>query len=233
MTFKRHQRMCQRINEENQLDDYKVIFKQWEDLKIIEEVPETEIDNLSYYLPHRPLIRRTSQTMKVRPVFDASARERNQPSLNDCLNRGPNLIELIPDIIDRFRLYSVGLSSDIEKAFLQLSIIPKRRDYLRFFLPTLEEPMIYRHCRVVFGVCSSLFQLFASIEHLLNNSPADFDDVTQKLKHSFYVDNCVTGVHDIKQQESFITKATEVMAQGNLRVGKVMFQVIVFPVVQV
>ncbi|XP_035232115.1 uncharacterized protein LOC118203921 [Stegodyphus dumicola] len=132
--------------------------------------------------------------MKVRPVFDASARERNQPSLNDCLNRGPNLIELIPDIIDRFRLYSVGLSSDIEKAFLQLSIIPEHRDYLRFFLPTLEEPMIYRHCRVVFGVCSSPFQLSASIEHLLDNSPAEFDDVTQKLKHSFYVDNCVTGV---------------------------------------
>ncbi|XP_035212689.1 uncharacterized protein LOC118186675 [Stegodyphus dumicola] len=164
--------MCQRINEENQLDEYKVVFKQWEDLKIIEKVPETEIDILSYYMPHRPVIKHTSQTMKVRLVFDASAREKNQPSLNDCLNRGPNLIELIPDIIDRFRLYSVGLSSDTEKAFLQLSIIiPEHRDYLRFFLPTLEEPMIYRHCRVVFGVCSSPFQLSASIEHLLDNSP--------------------------------------------------------------
>ncbi|KFM65454.1 hypothetical protein X975_07834, partial [Stegodyphus mimosarum] len=79
--------------------------------------------------------------------------------------------------------------------------------------------MIYRHCRVVFGVCSSPFQLSASIEHLLDNSPAEFDDVTQKLKHSFYVDNCVTGVQDIKQQENFIVKATEVMARGcfNLR----------------
>ncbi|XP_035222685.1 uncharacterized protein LOC118195470 [Stegodyphus dumicola] len=211
ITFKRHQRICQRINEENQLDEYKVVFKQWEDLKIIERVPETEIDNLSYYLPHRPVIKHTIQTMKVRSVFDAS--------LHDCLNRGPNLIELIPDIIDRFILYSVGLSSDIEKEFLQLSIIPEHRDYLRFFLPTLEEPMIYRHCRVVFGICSSPFQLSASIEHLLDNSPAEFNDVTQKLKHSFYVDNCVTGVHDIKQQENFIVKATEVMARGyfNLR----------------
>ncbi|XP_035205560.1 uncharacterized protein LOC118180595 [Stegodyphus dumicola] len=205
MTFKRHQRMCQRINEENQLDDYKVVFKQWEDLKVIEIVPVTEIDNLSYYLPCRSVIKHTSQTMKVRPVFDASARERNQPSLNDCLNRGPNLIELIPDIIDRFRLYSVGLSSDIEKAFLQLSIIPEHRDYLRFFLPTLEEPMIYRHCRVVFGICSSLrSNSLQSIEHLLDNSPAEFDDVTQKLKHSFYVDNCVTGVHDISNSKKIL-----------------------------
>ncbi|GFT82340.1 integrase catalytic domain-containing protein [Trichonephila clavipes] len=66
---------------------------------------------------------------------------------------------------------------------------------------------------------SSPFQLSACIDHLLENSPARFDDVTQKLKHSFYVDNCVTVVIDINEQESFINKAIEVMARGcfNLR----------------
>ncbi|GFS50995.1 integrase catalytic domain-containing protein [Trichonephila clavipes] len=211
--------MCQRIDEQNLLNEYEVVFRQWEDLQIIEEVPKTEVDNFGYYLPHRPVMKQASQTMKIRPVFDASARDKSQPSLNDCLNRGPNLIELIPDIIDRFRLYPIGLSSDIEKAFLQLSIIPEHRDYLRFFLPNVEESKIYRHCRVVFGICSSPFQLSACIDHLLENSPARFDDVTQKLKHSFYVDNCLTGFTDIKEQESFINKATEVMARGcfNLR----------------
>ncbi|GFS64014.1 putative RNA-directed DNA polymerase from transposon X-element [Trichonephila clavipes] len=149
-TFKRHQIMCQRIDEQNLLNE--------------------------------PVMKQASQTMKIRPVFDASARDKSQPSLNDCLNRGPNLIELIPDIIDRFRLYPIGLLSDIEKAFFQLSIIPEHRDYLRFFLPNVEESKIYRLCRVVFGICSSPFQLSACINHLLENSPARFDDVTQKLK---------------------------------------------------
>ncbi|GFX56631.1 putative RNA-directed DNA polymerase from transposon X-element [Trichonephila clavipes] len=49
------------------------------------------------------------------------------------------------------KLYPIGPSSDIEKAFLQLNIIPEHRDYLRFFLPTVKETKIYRHCRVVFG----------------------------------------------------------------------------------
>ncbi|GFW08695.1 integrase catalytic domain-containing protein [Trichonephila clavipes] len=48
---------------------------------------------------------------------------------------GPNLIEQIPDILDRFRRYPIGLSADIEKAFLQLGITPKHRDFLRFFYP--------------------------------------------------------------------------------------------------
>ncbi|GFT73260.1 putative RNA-directed DNA polymerase from transposon X-element [Trichonephila clavipes] len=182
-TFKRHQRICQRMDEQNLLNEYEVVFRQWEDLQIIEEVPKTEVDNFGYYLPHRPVMKQASRTMKIRPVFDASARDKSQPSLNDCLNRGPNLIELIPDIIDRFRLYPIGLS----------------------------------HCRVVFGICSP-FQLSACIDHLLENSPARFDDVTQKLKHSFYVDSCVTGVTDIKEQESFINKAIEGIKRVKTRI---------------
>ncbi|GFY59392.1 putative RNA-directed DNA polymerase from transposon X-element [Trichonephila inaurata madagascariensis] len=64
------------------------------------------------------------------------------------------------------RVYA-GLSSDIEKAFLQLSIIPEHQDYLGVFLPTVKETKIYRHFRVEFGICSSPFQLSACIDHLL------------------------------------------------------------------
>ncbi|GFW49722.1 putative RNA-directed DNA polymerase from transposon X-element [Trichonephila clavipes] len=74
-----------------------------------------------------------SETTKIRPVFDATAREGNNPSLNDCLLKGPNLIELIPDILDRFRMYPIGLSADIEKAFLQISVTPEHRDFLSTF----------------------------------------------------------------------------------------------------
>ncbi|GFU99653.1 putative RNA-directed DNA polymerase from transposon X-element [Trichonephila clavipes] len=80
-TFKRHQRMCQRIDEQNLLNEYEVMFRQWEDLQIIEEVPKTKVDNFGYYLPIRPVMKQASQTMKIRPVFDASARDKSQPSL--------------------------------------------------------------------------------------------------------------------------------------------------------
>ncbi|GFW47307.1 integrase catalytic domain-containing protein [Trichonephila clavipes] len=72
-------------------------------------------------------------TTKIRPVFDASACATGQSSLNDLLYKGPNLIEQIPDILDMFRRYPIGPSADIEKAFLQLGITPKHRDFFRFF----------------------------------------------------------------------------------------------------
>ncbi|GFW64648.1 uncharacterized protein TNCV_700541 [Trichonephila clavipes] len=135
LTWKRHLRMMNKLRNGKFFEDYKSVFRQWEDLNIIERVPEVELNNECHYLPHRPVIKLDSATTKIRPVFDASAREKGKPSLNDCLYKGVNLIELIPDILDRFRIYPVGIVADIEKTFLMLSVAPKDRDYLRNFFP--------------------------------------------------------------------------------------------------
>ena len=87
----------------------------------------------------------------------------------------------------------------------------------------------YRHRRVVFGVCSSPFILGATINLHLNNylKSIEGDDSVEKsnyvnvlkLKHSFYVDNCVTSVNDLKDLYSFMHDAKTVMELGlfNLR----------------
>ncbi|GFX99025.1 integrase catalytic domain-containing protein [Trichonephila clavipes] len=112
-----------------------------------------------------------------------------------------------------------SLSADIEKAFLQLGITPKHKDFLRFSYPDEGEEIVYRHCRVVFGVSSSPFLLAAVLAHLLENVPADDTQLGSKLKLSFYVDNCVTGVNDIAQQQEFILRSKEILSRGcfNLR----------------
>ncbi|GFW75820.1 integrase catalytic domain-containing protein [Trichonephila clavipes] len=137
-----------------------------------------------------------------------------------CSYVGPNLIEQVPDILDRFRRYPIGLSADIEKAFLQLGITPKHRDFLRFFYLDEGEEIVYLHCRVVFGVSLSPFLLAAVLAHLLENVPADETQLGSKLKLSFYADNCVTGMNDIAQQEEFILRSKEVLSGGcfNLRI---------------
>ncbi|GFS84370.1 uncharacterized protein TNCV_4605801 [Trichonephila clavipes] len=185
LTWKRHLWMMNKLRNGKFFEDYKSVFRQWEDLNIIERVPEVELNNECHYLPHRPVIKLDSATTKIRPVFDASAREKGKPSLNDCLYKGVNLIELIPDILDRFRIYPVGIVADIEKAFLMLSVAPKDRDYLRFFSPCNEKQLVYRHCRVVFGVSSSSYLLNASIIHLLENCNSECKEVALKLKLPF------------------------------------------------
>ncbi|GFS74316.1 uncharacterized protein TNCV_3280041 [Trichonephila clavipes] len=139
LTWKRHLRMMNKLRNGKFFDDYKSVFRQWEDLNIIERVPEVELNNECHYLPHRHVIKLDSATTKIRPVFYALAREKGKPSLKDYLYKGVNLIELIPDILDRFRIYPVGIVADIEKTFLMLSIASNDRDYLRFFSPCNEK----------------------------------------------------------------------------------------------
>ncbi|GFS84413.1 integrase catalytic domain-containing protein [Trichonephila clavipes] len=221
LTWKRHLRMMNKLRNGKFFEDYKSVFRQWEDLNIIERVPEVELNNECHYLLHRPVIKLDSATTKIRPVFDASAREKGKPSLNDCLYKGVNLFELIPDILDRFRIYPFGIVADIEKAFLMLSVAPKDRDYLSdFFFPCNEKQLVYRHSRVVFGVSSSPYLLNVSIMHLLENCNSECKEVAQKLKSSFYVDNCVTGVFRADEIEIFIEKTKLIMSEGcfNLRI---------------
>ncbi|GFV48660.1 integrase catalytic domain-containing protein [Trichonephila clavipes] len=111
-------------------EEYQDVLDLWLSGKIIEEVNDDK-ENFVHYLPHRPVIKENC-TSKIRPVFDASARTKGSPFLNDCLEKGPNFIEVIPTILNRFRKYKIGVISDIEKAFLQIGVREQDRDFLRF-----------------------------------------------------------------------------------------------------
>ncbi|XP_012232191.2 uncharacterized protein [Linepithema humile] len=123
--------VTKRLQQKDLFDNYNTIFFNWLAESIIERVPASEITKKSYYLPHRPVIKR-KRTTKIRPVFDASAESSDSPSLNQCLETGPNLIELIPTLLHRFCERKVGVTADIAKAFLQINISSSERDVLRF-----------------------------------------------------------------------------------------------------
>ncbi|GFU69045.1 integrase_H2C2 domain-containing protein [Trichonephila clavipes] len=86
------------------------------DEDIIEEVQNVADKKNEHYLPHHPVYKDNSTT-KIRPVFDGSAKEKNSSSINECLEKGPNMVELIPTIVNKFRLRKFGITADIEKAF--------------------------------------------------------------------------------------------------------------------
>ncbi|XP_068723841.1 uncharacterized protein [Montipora capricornis] len=167
---------------------------------IIEPVDQGTTNGVGkvHYIPHHEVIRVDKETTKLRVVYDASAKAQSTtPSLNDCLYAGPPLSSLIYDILLRFRVHKVAISGDIEKAFLNISVDPRDRDYLRFLWvddtgskhPNLQ---VYRFVRVAFGISSSPFLLNATISHHLTSTdlPEEFVDCVLK---SLYVDDFVGG----------------------------------------
>ena len=59
----------------------------------------------------------------MRVVYDASAKPKNHaPSLNDSLETGPPLQNLIWDVLARNRVRPISLAGDLKQAFLQIRI---------------------------------------------------------------------------------------------------------------
>ena len=169
---------------------------------IIERVPADQIqtDHVTHYLPHHPIIKKSSATTKLRIVYDASSKaSKYDVSLNECLFRGPVILPDLTMMLIRFRTKPVVIISDVEKAFLQVALQTSDRDVTRFLwyaedtnLSTNPENLaIFRFQRVTFGIISSPFLLGATIQHHLKLEGTEF---AKQLSSDIYVDNIVSGL---------------------------------------
>ncbi|XP_035211194.1 uncharacterized protein LOC118185456, partial [Stegodyphus dumicola] len=190
---RRLNKTVKRLKIESNYEAYGDVFKEWLEEGVIEEA-DKNYQGQVLYLPHREVIKKNSTT-KLRPL---------------------------PSILTRFRKEKIGVIADIRRAFLQISVSPTDRDFLRFlWLDSDGQLKVYRHCRVVFGVASSPFLLNSTIQLHLQTVLEKIETgeslytkgVIQKLMHSFYVDNCVSCVKNEEELNHFISVSTEVMAE--------------------
>lgn len=178
-------------------------------------------DGIKHYIPHHVVITPEKSTTKLRIVYEASAKSRKHYKMS--LYRGPVLLKNLCGILLRFRLHKIGIVSDIETAFLQVSLQQQEIDVTRFLLfkdidNLIDETNIqeYRFCRVPFGVISSPFLLRATIEHYLDS----YNSVlAEKLKEDIYMDNIITGADTVKNAIFLYRNAKSIFseAQMNLR----------------
>ena len=98
------------------LTDYNEIIKNYLENGIIEKVDTLGEPGLRTCLPHRPVVKRSLTTTKIRIVYDRSAKTKG-PSLNESLHNGPSLLTLIFDILLPFRMNPIALISDIQKTY--------------------------------------------------------------------------------------------------------------------
>ena len=187
---------------------------------IVEEVPSDQIVGppLVYYMPHRPVVKESSLTTKVRPVFDASAKGFNKVSLNDCLHSGPSLLPDLPGILIRFRRWKVALSADVTKAFLQIGIHREDRDVHRFLWNDRGKIRVMRFLRVPFGNKSSPFLLNATVKHHLSKFPQS--RVVQELLDNLYVDDWLSGCDDDSEGCAMLKEAQGIMGQASMSLTK-------------
>ena len=177
------------------LHDYDAILREQISKGYIEVVNEDPPATKGvHYINHHGVLKPESTTTPLRIVYDCSCKTQAGVSLNDCLEEGPPLQNNMLHLYLRFRLYPVGLLSDIEKAFHRIQLHSTEKDYFRFLFisdPTNPESTfkIYRFVVLPFGANCSPFILHAVLQTLLEKQHSS---VAIDLGRNTYVDNVVT-----------------------------------------
>ena len=210
------------LRDPSTLTKYNNVLEEQQSLGILEPVNSiTTGMSRVHYLPHHCVVKPSNNTTKVRIVYDASAKvSKSSPSLNDCLYAGPTLLPDLCGILLRFRLQPIAICSDIEKAFLQLTLHPQDRDVTRFlWLKNINQPVTvdnlqtFRFCRVPFGIVSSPFLLSATLKHhLTSEKTADADEVLQNT----YVDNIILSKASVYDAVAHYRSAKSILASASM-----------------
>ncbi|VDI07346.1 Hypothetical predicted protein, partial [Mytilus galloprovincialis] len=178
VTLRRTCNMIDRLKKDtNMLKMYGDIIKDQKRRGFIERVTENgNQSNRIHYIPHHA-VKKDSSTTPIRIVYDCSCHESpHKASLNDCLMSVPPMLNDLTGILARFRLHKHAVTTDIEKAFLNVELDKEDRDVTRFFWLSdpsdPDSPLItYRFRVVLFGTTCSPYILNATLmKHFKLNS---------------------------------------------------------------
>ena len=106
----------------------------------VAEIPPAEVNHEEpeWYLPMHAVFTPERST-KVRFVFHASAKGPLGKSLNEHLEKGPNYINSLPNVLIAWRLNQVAYAGDIHKMFNEILIHPEDQVFHCFLWRANEE----------------------------------------------------------------------------------------------
>ena len=202
------------------MEQYDAIIKE-QLVEGIVEPAEEQFVGREFYIPHKPVIRESAESTKLRIVYDASARAYDKaPSLNDCLHADPPLQNQLWSVMVRARFHPVLTTGDMKQAFLQVRIRMQDRDAMRFhWIADLETRRVetLRFTRALFGLSSSLGRV---IKQHLENCRKAHPEIVNEIEKSLYVDDLINGGPTVEAAKQFKETSTEVFAQEGFTLHK-------------
>jgi hypothetical protein len=168
-------------------------------LKHAEPMPECDFEKPReeiYYLPIHAVVKSSSSTTKIRAVFDASAPSSSRASLNDLLMVGPTVHSILVDVLLRFRMHRVALTTNVGKMYRAVLLLDDQRDLHNFLWRSQPDQVLqdYRMTRLTFGVSSSSLQPTCA----LSRTPTISSRAAKAVNNSFYVDDGLTGEDSVE-----------------------------------
>ena len=132
--------------------------------------------------------------------------------MNEYLETGPLLQNLLWDILIISRFRPILLCRDIEKAFLQIKIRESKRDVLRFHWVKNSDSSVIeinRFTRLVFGLVRSPFIREGTLKEHFQYYINEYPTLIEAISEDMYVDDLVSGSNTIEEVEVIKQKSIE------------------------
>ncbi|GFS81737.1 DUF1758 domain-containing protein [Trichonephila clavipes] len=180
------------------------------------------LDSQGFYLPHHAVIRSDKTTSPIRIVFDGSAHENGQSSLNQSLYTGPNLHPSILELLLCFRKSPVAFTADVKSAFLQIELDFRDRGFTRFFWTDNlnNEPYVLNFTRVLFGLRPSTYLLAATLKHHFKKYREQYPHTFELLNSSIYVDDLICGQNDVPDALGTTLECLQIFSDAGMLLRK-------------
>lgn len=175
-----------------------------------------------YYLPHHAVIRESSTTTKIRPVFDASCKTLNGNSLNSELIVGPTIQPDLFSLLTHWRKYEYAITGDIEKMYRQVWVYPDDTQFQRILWqpPGTSAINSYRLKTVTFGVASAPFLAIRTLYQIGEDIKYDKPDLAAKIQTQFYVDDYLDSCTSEAEARRVLLDITDEMTKFGMKLRK-------------
>ncbi|PZC75621.1 hypothetical protein B5X24_HaOG205897, partial [Helicoverpa armigera] len=176
----------------------------------------------SCYLPHHGVMKLDSTTTKLRVVFNASNKTTSGYSLNELMERGPNLQQDLQALILRWRRFPFVYTADIEKFYREVRIQEQDQHLQRILWRDSEEDKIkeYQLCTVTYGTKAAPFLAMRTIKQLIYDDGAQYPLAAEILQSQLYVDDLLAGNYDIQQAKATQQQLINLLKQGGFNLRK-------------
>lgn len=169
-----------------------------------------------------PVIKESSSTTKVRPVFDGSAKTSNGSSLNDRLIVGPTIQPELFDTLLNWRKFEFAMSVDIEKMYRQIYVDSKHANFqcILWKPPGTDKIQMYKLLTVTFGTASAPFQAIRCLHEVGERIKLQKPAISKIIQTQFYVDDLLNSCETISEAIEIRNEITEILAEYGFNLRK-------------
>ncbi len=197
-------------------------MNQWKQEEYVEEVETKHPEkDKAYYLPHQPVVKWDKAAHQVRPVMDGAARAGTNKCLNDCLYKGPKLINELVEVLLRFRARRITLAADIKKMFYQIQMKEEDRDYHRFLWWDEQSNIkIYRWKVHPFGSAASPCVAIFTIKEHARRHRTEYPRAAETVIHSTLVDDNLDSVDTEEEAIALARQLEDLFHKAGMELSK-------------